>query len=86
MLVAVLVLLLVMVGLAAAVGELLPRNLVSGGGGMVSEGGLALHSAIGQPVVGAVENGLALCSGFLCGSGAPVGGSDFYVYLPVAIR
>jgi hypothetical protein len=86
-LVAVLVLLLVMVGLAVAVGELLPRSLVSGGGGMVSEGGLALQSAIGQPVVGAVQNGVTLCSGFLCGSGAPpVGGSNFYVYLPVAIR
>ena len=73
--------------LVAASGELLPRSLVSGGGGMVSEGGLALRSAIGQPVVGAVENGLTLCSGFLCGSGAPpVGGSDFYVYLPVVIR
>ncbi len=73
--------------LAAASGELLPRSLVSNGGGMVSEGGLALHSAIGQPVVGAVGNGLTLCSGFLCGSGAPpVGGSDFYVYLPLVIR
>lgn len=73
--------------LVAASGELLPRSLVSGGGGMVSEGGLALHSAIGQPVVGAVENGVTLCSGFLCGSGAPpVGGSDFYVYLPLVIR
>lgn len=73
--------------LVAASGELLPRSLISGGGGMVSQGGLALHSAIGQPVVGAVENGLTLCSGFLCGSGAPpVGGSDFYVYLPLVIR
>jgi hypothetical protein len=72
--------------LAAASGELLPRSLISGGGGMVSEGGLALRSAIGQPVVGAVENGAALCSGFLCGPGAPVGGGDFYVYLPLVIR
>lgn len=72
--------------LVMASGELLPRSLVSGGGGLVSTGGMMLHSAIGQPVVGAVQNGLALCSGFLCGSGAPVGGSDFYVYLPVVIR
>jgi len=73
--------------LAMAGSDVLPRSLVSSGGGTVSEGGLALHSAIGQPVVGAVQNGLALCSGFLCGSGAPpVGGSEFASYLPLVLR
>lgn len=75
---------LLSVGLAAAVGELLPRSLVSSGGGVVNQSGAGLHSAIGQPVVGAVQNGLTLCSGFLCGAGAPpVTEADFFVYLPL---
>jgi hypothetical protein len=73
--------------LVAAGGELLPRSLVSSGGGMVSQGNVALHSAIGQPVVGVVQNGATLCSGFLCGADAPpINDPDFYIYLPVTIR
>jgi hypothetical protein len=48
---------------------------------------VALRSAIGQPVVGAVQNGATLCSGFLCGADAPpINDPDFYIYLPVTIR
>lgn len=73
--------------LVAAGGELLPRSLVSSGGGVVSQGNVALHSAIGQPVVGVVHNGVTLCSGFLCGADAsPINGLDFHLYLPVTIR
>lgn len=82
-----LVLLLLLVGLALAGGQGMPRSLVSSGGGAVAQSGLTLHSAIGQPVVGAVENGPTLCSGFLCGAEAPpVSGTDFHTYLPVVVR
>ncbi len=88
------VMLLVMVlaltaGLVLASGETLPRSLVSSGGGLVSEGGYLTQSALGQPIVGAVENEAVLCSGFFCGEGAPpappiIGGH--HSYLPVMVR
>jgi hypothetical protein len=81
--------LLLAAGVALAAGETLPRSLVSSGGGQVSAGGLHLHSAIGQPLVGAVGDGPALCSGFLCGPGAPGasgGGEPFFLYLPLVQR
>ncbi|HRQ37793.1 MAG TPA: hypothetical protein PLD25_07750 [Chloroflexota bacterium] len=75
------------VSLAFAGGDLLPRSLVSSGGGLVSQSGYSLHSAIGQPVVGAVQNEATLCSGYLCGADAPpVTGGSFHIYLPVVIR
>jgi hypothetical protein len=73
--------------LAIAGGDVLPRSLVSSGGGTVSDGGLALRSAIGQPVAGTVQNGAMLCSGFLCGADAPpVSGGEFASYLPLVLR
>lgn len=57
---------LLFVGLGLAAGEMMPRSLVSGGGGMVSQGDVALNSAVGQPAVGSVRNGITLCSGFHC--------------------
>ena len=84
----VLLLLLIVVAVAAAAGEMLPRSVISGGGGSVNGGPISLHSAIGQPIVGAVsgtEN--VLCSGFWCGPGAPeVSEGEFILLLPVAIR
>jgi hypothetical protein len=78
---------LLTVGLAFAGGNMLPRSLVSSGGGVVSQGGYVLHSAIGQPVVGAVQNEATLCSGYLCGADAPpVTGGGYHIYLPVVIR
>ncbi len=82
---AVIVLLLLSLGWAAAGGEMLPRSLVSSGGGMVSGGGLSLETAVGQSVAGAVGNGLTLCAGFYCGGGVEAGGGEM-VYLPVVVR
>lgn len=82
---AMIVLLLLSLGWVAADGEMLPRSLVSSGGGMVSSGGMALETAVGQPVAGAVGNGLTLCSGFYCGGGVEAGGSEM-VYLPMVVR
>lgn len=83
-LVTVLVVLLLSLGLVLAAGEMLPRSLVSAGGGLVAQSGLNLHSAIGQPAVGAVQNGPTLCSGFLCGPGAPsVNDGGHSLYLPL---
>jgi hypothetical protein len=83
--------LLVSIGLALAAGESISPGLVSSGGGEVSAEGLRLRSAVGQPAVGVVgEDGLALCSGFLCGPDAPppvAGSSDTHaVYLPFVVR
>lgn len=78
---------LLTVSLAAASGELLPRSLISSGGGSVSQNQMVLHSAIGQPAVGAVQNDLTLCSGFLCAAGAPpLSGADTRIYLPLIVR
>lgn len=74
---AVILLLLAVTVLAA--GERLPRSLVGSGGGPVGAGGINLHSAIGQPVVGTVSttgNTLSLCSGYLCGPGTPDSSGD----------
>jgi hypothetical protein len=81
-------LLLLGLGVVLAEGEMLNRSLVSGGGGIVSQSGLTLHSATGQPVAGAVANDLLLCSGYWCGGGAPVTeppiiGDDFALFLPL---
>jgi hypothetical protein len=86
-----LALLLLSIGLALAAGEsVIQRDAVGRGGGQVSGGGLSLHSAIGQPVVGAVGEDISLCSGYLCGPGAPAapgGAGDVHiVYLPFAAR
>lgn len=82
---------LLTVSLVAANGELLPRSLISSAGGSVSQGQAVLLSAIGQPVVGSVggvaQNGLTLCSGFLCAPDAPpLSGNDFQVYIPFIVR
>jgi len=69
---------LLTVGMVAAGGEILPRSLVSSGGGTLAQSGYTLHNAIGQPAVGSSENGLVLCSGYLCTD--PVIGCN--VYLP----
>ena len=74
------------VALALATGEGLPRALVSSGGGLVSGEGLQLRATIGQPLAGAVRAELALCSGFMCGPGAPARAAEIYsIYVP-AVR
>ncbi|MEZ4594449.1 MAG: hypothetical protein R3D55_25385 [Chloroflexota bacterium] len=81
-------LLLLSVGLALAGGTLTNRDLVGGGGGRVSQNGLTLQTAVGQPAVGAVQNGSTLCSGFLCDAEAPgtTSGNENNLYLPFIVR
>jgi hypothetical protein len=88
---AFLLLMMLGLGIALADGELLGRNLVSSGGSITSQSGLILHSATGQTVAGAVENELLLCSGYWCGSGAPLTeppilDGEFDLFLPMIIR
>lgn len=71
----------------AAGGDLFPRSLISSGGGLVSQAGITLHSAIGQPAVGAVQNDLTLCSGYLCGAEAPpITEGNYEIYLPAITK
>lgn len=75
------------VGLALAGADITSRSVVDGGGGSVSQSGLTLQTAIGQPVVGAVQNGETLCSGFLCSANAPpTSGGDNQLFLPFIVR
>ena len=72
---------------AFASGELLPRELISNGGGAVTQNGVVLRSAIGQPAAGAVQNNLTLCSGFHCAPGAPsLSGAQRPIHLPLVVR
>jgi hypothetical protein len=82
--VGLLVLLLGVLTLAAAgdLGGL--RYLISSGGGRVSQDGLTMQSAIGQPVAGRSGHGPSLCSGFLCGAPGPEPGHR--VFLPLVTR
>jgi hypothetical protein len=87
----ILLLALMGLGIVMADGTMLSRNLVSSGGGIVSQNGVALHSATGQPAAGAVENDLTLCSGYWCGSGAPLTEppiieDEFELFLPITIK
>lgn len=59
--------LLLSIGVALAAGETISHSLVGSAGGQISGGGLILHNAVGQPTAGTVENGISLCSGYLCG-------------------
>lgn len=88
-LVAALIVLLVMAGVVAAAGEVMPRSLLSSGGGVVSQAGYSLHSAVGQPVAGAVQEDLTLCSGYLCAAEAPLSPAPdggHLLYLPMTVR
>ncbi|MBK7893708.1 MAG: hypothetical protein WAS33_18145 [Candidatus Promineifilaceae bacterium] len=81
-------LLLFSVGLALAGGPLTARDTINAGGGQVSQNGLSLQTAVGQPAVGAVQNGSTLCSGFLCDAEAPEtsSGNGNRLYLPFIVR
>jgi hypothetical protein len=75
------------VGLVLAGGDMMPRSLVSSGGGLVSQNSITLHSAIGQPAIGTVANGTILCSGYLCDAAAPpVSGGSQGLFLPYINR
>jgi hypothetical protein len=81
---AVLILLLALLVVAAAADLGGLRSLISSGGGRVSQDGLGMQSAIGQPVAGRSRKGLSLCSGFLCGAPGPE--PEHRVFLPLVIR
>lgn len=89
-LVAALLLLALTIGLGTAMGagEQLRRAATVSGGGALSAGATRLHSSIGQPAIGAVRSQVVLCSGLLCGSGAPELRPDAGapVYLPMVVR
>jgi uncharacterized repeat protein (TIGR01451 family) len=70
-LVAGLAALLITLSIVLAAGESIPRRHIGSGGGEVSGGGLVLRNIVGQPIAGAVSNGLTVCSGFLCGPQVP---------------
>ena len=74
----ILILMLLAAVVALAAGESLPRSVIGGGGGFIEADGLALRSAVGQPLTGRTWRGLCLCSGYLCGPGCEV----WPVYLP----
>lgn len=69
----IMLLIFLLIGYSAlAAGEAPPRSLVSTAGGQVSAGGLRLHSALGQPASGIINDPspgseMRLCSGFICG-------------------
>jgi uncharacterized repeat protein (TIGR01451 family) len=71
-----LVALLVLVGVALAAGESIPRSQIGSGGGEISGGGLGLRTTIGQPFAGTVSNGPTVCSGLLCGPQVPSSPGD----------
>jgi hypothetical protein len=79
--------LVVSIGVVQAAGEQLGRSLTSGGGGQASQSGLTLHSAVGQPAIGGASSSINLCSGYLCGPGAPeTSAGQERIYLPVVIK
>ena len=78
---------LLSLNVALAAGEQLARSVVGSAGGAVSQGGVTMRSAVGQLAVGAVEDGSTLCSGFVCGPGAPpVVDPEQKIYLPLVLR
>ncbi|GIW07141.1 MAG: hypothetical protein KatS3mg060_1946 [Dehalococcoidia bacterium] len=56
-------------GIAFAAGESIPRNVLSGGGGLLTAPGLRLQNVMAQPAAGTVRNQVTLCAGLLCGQG-----------------
>ena len=75
---------LLIVATALAAGPAINRLLLAPGGGYLDGAGINLQSAIGQPVGGSVTNGVTLCSGLICGSGAATTGKQ--IYLPAVFR
>lgn len=73
-------------GLVAAAGEMLPRSLVSSGGGTTANSELTLQASLAQPIANTVTNEFTLCAGFYCGAGVTETGVNYYVYLPTVIK
>lgn len=78
-----LALLLVLLTVTATAGLGGYRFVIGSGGGPVSQDGLVLQSAVGQPAVGGSRtDGLTLCGGFHAGA-CPI---REYVFLPAILR
>ena len=78
-----LALLLVLLTVTATGGQVGHRFVIGSGGGPVSQDGLVLQSAVGQPAVGGgSSDGLTLCGGFHAGA-CP---TREYVLLPIILR
>lgn len=73
-------------GLVAAAGEMLPRSLVSSGGGSTANSELTLQASLAQPIANTVTNEFTLCAGFYCGPGVTETGVNYFVYLPTVIK
>lgn len=78
----------VAIGTAQGAGEQIRRAATASGGGIVSAGQIRLITSVGQPVAGAVQGQLTLCSGLICGAGAPSVGPapEDTLYLPLLAR
>ena len=78
---------LLLAGLILAdAGPVLPRSLISGGGGLVAGDGLELQSALGQPAAGTVNGNVTLCSGFFCDAGVSPLDGEKTLFLPIVVR
>lgn len=73
-------------GFVAAAGEMLPRSLVSSGGGSTANSQLTLQASLAQPIANTVTNEFTLCAGFYCGAGVTETAVNYYVYLPAVIK
>ncbi len=84
--------LLLALTVALAAGEQLSRSATPSTSGPISGGGYTMETSVGQPVVAASSSDSnTVCSGILCGSGAPSesGGSSSSsgkIYLPYLSR
>jgi hypothetical protein len=82
---------LLMLGVARAAGERIPRSAVTAGGGAAEAGALRLRASVGQPVAGTSGGAHRLCAGLICGAGAPdtpdpAPPDDSMLFLPLLTR
>ena len=80
-LLAILVILVTVGGVAAALPPEIPRHVIGAGGGLVTAGAYRLNTTVGQGVVGPTSGGtMDLCTGFWCGL------ARYEVFLPLVLR
>lgn len=87
---------LLLASTAFAAGERITRSALTSGGGTLSSAGVQLRAAVGQPLAGTVSGATRLCSGALCGAGAPatpdpapapdLTPGSRQIYLPLVVR
>ncbi len=80
-LLAILVILIAVGGVAAALPPEIPRYVIGAGGGLSEAGAFRLYATVGQGVVGPTSGGATdLCAGFWCGL------ARYNVYLPIVLH